>query len=364
MNACCFSCGVLVGFLASSFIFMTAISFDPPLTGILLFSSASGRTIGQPVENEKRSVRTTTLVDDTAAATLPPDKSNGWKLLHVYVGTNATVEHTAHASTIPKDFFFGSSVNSMHSPLQHQPPPPQTQPVWFSQLRQDYLISKLLREKRGGYFVDLAANDAIRISNTFALETYFGWKGLAIEPNPVYWSGLAFRKCDVAAAVVGKATGEELRFKFPKRAAPKGGLVGQDFDNKEQADGKAAAHDDDEDQMRFTVTIRDIFERFNTPRVIDYLSLDVEGAETFVMESFPFDRYRINLLTVERADATLCALLVRNGYIQLKQLKRWGETLWVHSAAASSVDMSALDIDTENYKYRERVSHTTGTAAE
>jgi hypothetical protein len=75
-----------------------------------------------------------------------------------------------------------------------------------------------------------------------------------------------------------------------------------------------------EDQMRFTVTLVDVFERFNTPAVIDYLSLDVEGAATFIMETFSFNRYRFNLLTIERPTAKLHNLLTKQGHIQLKQL--------------------------------------------
>ena len=95
--------------------------------------------------------------------------------------------------------------------------------------------------------------------------------------------------------------------------------------------------------MRFTVTLKDIFERFHTPSVIDYLSLDVEGAETFVMESFPFDRYRINALSVERADKKLCGMLQDNGYVQLKSLKSWGETLWVHSSVEATLDIDQCE---------------------
>jgi hypothetical protein len=220
---------------------------------------------------------------------------------------------------------------------------------WFSQVQQDLLVKTLLRGKRGGYFVDLAANDAVRISNTYALETYYGWTGLAIEPNPLYWSSLAhYRKCRVAAAVVGSRTGVPVRFKFPNRAPAKGGIVDERFDNKE------ASHFG-EDQTRYTVSLRDVFERFDVPSVIDYLSLDVEGAETFVMESFPFDRYRFNLLTVERPDANLIILLERQGYKMLKQLKKWGETIWAHREIEATLDLSALQIDTEHYKYREKV---------
>ena len=40
---------------------------------------------------------------------------------------------------------------------------------------------KLLGGLRGGYFVDLAANDPVRLSNSKTLEAEFGWSGLCIE---------------------------------------------------------------------------------------------------------------------------------------------------------------------------------------
>jgi hypothetical protein len=183
-----------------------------------------------------------------------------------------------------------------------------------------------------------------------------------IEPNAIYWSALAYRSCTVVAAVVGQRTGQQMMFKFPKhKPAPQGGLVGPEFDNVDPSpsfNGKRNVGND-EDQMRYTVTLRDILERFHAPAVIDYFSLDIEGAETFVMEAFPFDQYRCNVLTVERADPRLRTLLEDNGYVQMKQLKKWGETLWMHSSIihdSSIVDLSVLSLDTENYKYRERIS--------
>lgn len=47
--------------------------------------------------------------------------------------------------------------------------------TWFSQAAQDELIVGLLRGKRNGYFIDLAANDALVLSNTYALERDYGW---------------------------------------------------------------------------------------------------------------------------------------------------------------------------------------------
>jgi hypothetical protein len=81
--------------------------------------------------------------------------------------------------------------------------------IWHSQARQDELVLALLRNKTGGYFVDLAANDAVSLSNTYSLERYWGWKGVCIEPNPIYWHNLsAYRSCTKIAAVVGSKSME------------------------------------------------------------------------------------------------------------------------------------------------------------
>ena len=57
---------------------------------------------------------------------------------------------------------------------------------WHGQKLQDCFVQALLGQKRAGYFIDLAANDAAIISNTYALERHYGWRGLTVEPNPIY----------------------------------------------------------------------------------------------------------------------------------------------------------------------------------
>merc|ERR1719433_2070174 len=50
-----------------------------------------------------------------------------------------------------------------------------------SQVGQDMLVQSLLRCKRNGFFVDLAANDAVKLSNTLMLERDFQWNGICVE---------------------------------------------------------------------------------------------------------------------------------------------------------------------------------------
>ena len=212
--------------------------------------------------------------------------------------------------------------------------------LWYSQVKQDETVTTLFREKKNGFFVDLAANHATDLSNSYSLETRFGWTGLCIEPNPVYWSVLSYRRCQVVAAVVGKERMEEVLFRF--KGNEYGGIAAGGFDNGEGAQKDA--------EPKYTVTLQEIFERFNVPKVIDYLSLDVEGAEGLVMENFPFDDYKVSVMMVERPKEPLRALFVQKGYKYIKDMCDFGETLWVHESMLDSLDLISLDaLDTSQF---------------
>lgn len=199
----------------------------------------------------------------------------------------------------------------------------------FSQCGQDQVVLAIFEEnrKRLGeestrqpYFVDLAANDPIYLSNTLLLEQS-EWEGICIEPNPRYWYKLAaYRKCTIVAALVGGTRdqdGKSVKASFTNGEL--GGIVGREFDNK-------VASEQSED--RNLVSIISIFERFGVPHNIDYFNLDVEGAESLVMAQFPWDEYRFMLLTVERPKPDLDATLKEKGYVLVSKLGFFGEMLY------------------------------------
>jgi hypothetical protein len=87
---------------------------------------------------------------------------DGWHTIHVFSGKNRG----------------SATAKQLSIPTQQQQ---QQQQVYFAQARQDEVVLSLLRNQTNGYFVDLAANDATVLSNTYALETHFGWKGLCVS---------------------------------------------------------------------------------------------------------------------------------------------------------------------------------------
>lgn len=90
---------------------------------------------------------------------------------------------------------------------------------------QDALVAQVFARRRGGFFVDLAANDATRMSNTFALERDLGWDGVCVEANPVHFWRLAQRRCAVVAAVVADEADAEVQFAMPAQASGLAGVV-------------------------------------------------------------------------------------------------------------------------------------------
>ena len=133
---------------------------------------------------------------------------------------------------------------------------------------------------------------------------------------------------------------EELKFKFHEGTGrvPGGGIERDDFDNKpKNPKTKSQA------VTLYAVPLLEILDGFQAPKVLDYFSLDVEGAESFIMMGFPFERYQFRIMTVERPKQDLVDLLYSHGYRYVAAFNEWGdETLFVHSEHMSDLDMTAI----------------------
>lgn len=200
---------------------------------------------------------------------------------------------------------------------------------WYGQCLQDKEVLELLDHKRNGYFIDLAACVPGWSSNTLALEHDWEWNGLAMDADHDIWYDLSRRKCDVVGVVVGKNDKELIPYNFFGKAGGSG-LVGNDFDTTEDMAQHAVP--------RYTASLINIFTKFNVPAVIDYFSLDVEGAEWFIMEHFPWDKYMFRVMTIERPGDQMKVKLQEYGYRFVKKLfaerdgNDFGEELWAHES--------------------------------
>jgi FkbM family methyltransferase len=187
----------------------------------------------------------------------------------------------------------------------------------------------------GGYFVEIGAADGRTHSNTYALERSYGWTGIVVEANPKYIPPLRRnRRCSCIHACVDGETGQTDFFCF----GFVGGIIGQDTDN---APGKRGAllekHSGQVIRMQ-TTSLQDILKSMNAPPLIDYLSIDVEGAELRILTGFPFHQFKFEAITIERPTRAVHRLLKGADYV-LDRVHRY-DGFYVSQDRASKLAIS------------------------
>ncbi len=67
-----------------------------------------------------------------------------------------------------------------------------------------------------------------------------------------------------------------------------------------------------------TISLADLLKKYDAPKQIDYLSIDTEGSEFEILETFDFNAYDIKVITCEHnytpMKQKLYELLTKNGY--------------------------------------------------
>lgn len=61
------------------------------------------------------------------------------------------------------------------------------------------------------------------------------------------------------------------------------------------------------------------------------------------MNNFPFHRYRFRVITAERLRGEIRTTLKAHGYEFVRQLSRFGESLWIHNLHRDEMDLSAVE---------------------
>ena len=130
----------------------------------------------------------------------------------------------------------------------------------YGQINQDFCINRVL-DIDNGFFLDIGAGigglDAKKVlinsmSNTYGLERFRGWDGIAIDYDEAYiQEAKKHRSCIMVCEDLTK------------------------------------------------ISINDILEKNNAPKKIDYLSFDVDGAQEEVLNKLDFSTYSFKAITYE-----------------------------------------------------------------
>lgn len=162
-----------------------------------------------------------------------------------------------------------------------------------------WVIDEVFSGKRSGWFIDSGAGpDGIHNSNTYALETHFGWTGLLVEPHPNRFPDVVKNRSAISENVCLTDKLGDVTFTLNTDAPGTSGII------DEMSEPNRVNAGFDRNEMP-TVTVPgvplwELLRKHNAPKTIEYLSLDIEGAEWLALKDFPFDEFRIMCMTIER----------------------------------------------------------------
>lgn len=176
----------------------------------------------------------------------------------------------------------------------------------YSQGGEDLILAKLFNYKTKGFFIDVGANDPVKLNNTY-LFYKLGWSGLNFEPIPELagkFKEKRIRDMVITTAMsnfVGEADFTAGISEYHVNSSlldinlPKKNIIKVPVDKLENV----------LEELKITD--------------IDFISIDTEGTEVDVLEGLNLDKYKPRFIlaeynTASKANDKLSPFLVNKGY--------------------------------------------------
>lgn len=182
-----------------------------------------------------------------------------------------------------------------------------------SQISQDWFVLKQLNYKKNGFFIEIGAASGVELSNTYLLEKRFYWEGLLVEPAKIWKDSLLQnRDCLVDFNCVFDKSNNFVEFTETKSSEY------STISEYLKSDKHFVLRKSKNKYYVKTISLVDLLETYNCPKIIDYISVDTEGSEYDIFKNFDFKKYKFRIATVEHNNTKnknlLDHLFLTNGY--------------------------------------------------
>jgi FkbM family methyltransferase len=181
--------------------------------------------------------------------------------------------------------------------------------IYFSLNDLDRKLEKYL-DFNNGYYVELGANDGVTQSNTLHYELYKNWRGILIEPTPHNYIKCREQRGAKNSIFCNACVSFEYKEKFVEilfsnlMSSPLG-LETDLLDPKAHAELGRQFLFTSEDIFSFgslAKPLNSILTDAGAPACIDFLSLDVEGAELEVLKGINYNQFSFKYMLIECRD--------------------------------------------------------------
>jgi len=153
-----------------------------------------------------------------------------------------------------------------------------------------WIVEHVFKGKRNGFFIEAGACEGMGGSSTYTLELYLGWTGILVEPITVWFEHLVKNRPDSKCFNVCLYD-ENKEVDFVEFEKAQQGLSGipENWEScwrpklTKIVRPELVSHEYKK-LKKTAITLEKLLEESKAPNVIDYLALDIEGAEPKVLE--------------------------------------------------------------------------------
>lgn len=175
-----------------------------------------------------------------------------------------------------------------------------------------YFDTIIFNKKEHGYFIEIGACNGEMVSQSWFFEKHRKWNGIVVEPNP-YWHEQLYknRDCTIETFAISN---ESKDINFIKCEVP-------EFSYIEGKSDEFDAQGEREVISTKSITLVDLLNKHNSPTEIDFVSIDAEGSEFDILESYfgNNEKYKVNLFAIETDNKPSLDYFFRDKpYIQIK----------------------------------------------
>jgi FkbM family methyltransferase len=202
----------------------------------------------------------------------------------------------------------------------------------YSQHDEELIVRDFFQDRRDGVFLDVGCASPIVDSNTYYLEKHLGWSGIAVDALPEFaqpWQRKRPRSRFFNFLVSDHDDTVEPFYRSELR-----GTSGVRKDQMKGPGGKDVKFD----ELHVpTTTLTRLLDR-NGVAHVDFLSMDIEGAELQALAGFDIKRFSPRLVCIESKPANreaIEAFFERNGYRRIDAYLQYDQVNWYYTPRAA-----------------------------
>lgn len=192
-----------------------------------------------------------------------------------------------------------------------------------AQLLQDLFAAFVVQKNYDNTFLEFGATDGKSLSNSFTLENELFWTGVLAEPDIQWFEALKNNrpKTKIISKCIWKASGEKINF-FSSEQGVFSTIDSFRYSDKASLPGNTQARNKSGKNYEVeTISLNKVIEDEFNDISPSYISVDTEGSEFEILNSFNFSKYHPAVFTIEHNYTEnlkkIDEVMNRNNYIRV-----------------------------------------------